>query len=126
MDMTVGFSRLERPRNHLGRHSNCSRRMFYGGENGLGLSKSHCEWLLPFYTYPAANCLALYLLSSMVFTTTVCQVYVSGSVGTEVQWLCQWWFKLRSGMRITLQSIDEGLCLPVNAFMGQEGKCQPA
>jgi hypothetical protein len=39
-------------------------------------------WLLSFYTYPA-NCLALYLLSSMAFTATVCQVYVSGSVGTE-------------------------------------------
>src|SRR5271170_6615796 len=95
MDMTIGFSRLERPRNHLRRHSNCSRRMFYGGENGLGLSQSHCQWLLPFYTYPT-NCLALYLLNSMVFITTVCQVYVLGRVGTEVQWL--WLFKLRSSM----------------------------
>ena len=43
-----------------------------------------CTWLLSFYTYPT-NCLALYLLSSMAFTATVCQVYVSGSVGTEVQ-----------------------------------------
>jgi hypothetical protein len=33
--------------------------------------------------YPA-NCLVFYLLSSMVFPATVCQVYVSGSVGTEV------------------------------------------
>jgi hypothetical protein len=41
------------------------------------------SWLLPFYTYPA-NCLVFYLLSSMVFTATVCQVYVSGSAGTEV------------------------------------------
>jgi hypothetical protein len=40
-------------------------------------------WLPPSCTYPA-NCLALYLLSSMAFTATVCQVYVSGSVGTEV------------------------------------------
>ena len=40
-------------------------------------------WLLPFYAYPA-NCLVLYLLSSMVFTATVCQVSVSESVGTEV------------------------------------------
>jgi len=39
-------------------------------------------WLLSFYTYPA-NCLALYLLSSMAFTATVCQVCVSGSVRTE-------------------------------------------
>ena len=54
--------------------------------NGSGLTlKTHqChQWLLSFYTYPA-NCLALYLLSSMVFTARVCQVYVSGSVGTEV------------------------------------------
>ena len=41
------------------------------------------SWLLPFYTYPA-NCLVFYLLSSMVFTATVCQVYVSGSAWTEV------------------------------------------
>jgi len=41
-------------------------------------------WLLPFYAYPA-NCLVLYLLSSMVFTATVCQVSGSElSVGTEV------------------------------------------
>jgi hypothetical protein len=48
----------------------------------IGLDQKH-TWLLPFYTYPA-NCLVFYLLSSMVFTATVCQVYVSGSVGTEV------------------------------------------
>jgi hypothetical protein len=40
------------------------------------------QWLLSFYTYPA-NCLALYLLSSMAFTATVCQVYVSGSGGNR-------------------------------------------
>ena len=59
---------------------------FTAERNGSGLTlKTHqChQWLLSFYTYPA-NCLALYLLSSMVFTARVCQVYVSGSVGTEV------------------------------------------
>ena len=60
--------------------------MFYGREKWISdracrLTKTH--WLLPFYTYPA-NCLVFYLLSSMVFTATVCQAYVSGGVGTEV------------------------------------------
>src|SRR5271170_218714 len=76
MNVTAGFIRLERSRNSLGRNSNCSGRTLYGRENESGLSKSRCLWLLPFYTYPA-NCLVSYLLSSMVYTATVCQVYVS-------------------------------------------------
>jgi mRNA-degrading endonuclease toxin of MazEF toxin-antitoxin module len=40
---------------------------------------------MPFYRDAySANCLVLYLLSSMVFTATVCQVSGSESVGTEV------------------------------------------
>jgi hypothetical protein len=35
MDVTVGFSRSERSRNNLGRHSNCSGRMFYGREKWI-------------------------------------------------------------------------------------------
>src|SRR5277367_1386378 len=51
---------------------------------GSGLTKTHChQWLLSFYTYPA-NCPGKYL-SSLVFTARICQVYVSGSVGTDVQ-----------------------------------------
>jgi len=57
--------------------------MVYGREKWIGLDQTQCPWLLSFYTYPA-NCLVSYLLSSMVFTGTVCQVYMSGSVGTEV------------------------------------------
>src|SRR5271170_8445815 len=98
MDVTAGFSRSERSRNNLGRNSNCSGRMFYGRVSERtcgsesGLTKTHrYQWLLSFYTYPT-NCLALYLLSSMAFTATVCQVYVSGSMGTVL-----WWFKFRSG-----------------------------
>ena len=123
MDVAAGFRRSEKSRNNFGRHSNCSGRLVYGKEKWIShRAWPKHTWLLPFYTYPA-NCLALYLLSSMAFTATVCQVYVSESVGTEVQWL--WWFQ--SGMRITtLQSIDQGLCLPANVFMDQEGKCQPA
>ena len=131
MDVMVGFSRSERSRNNLGRNSNCSGGMFDGREKWVGqlasmTPKAHChQWLLSFYPYPA-NCLALYLLSSMVFTATVCQVYVSGSVGTEVFVAVVQSIELRSGLRISLQSIDRDLCLPVNDFMGQEGNCQPA
>jgi len=53
------------------------------GSGSAGLTKRRCTWLLSFYTCPA-NCLLFYSLSSMMFTAAVCQVYVSGSVGTEV------------------------------------------
>jgi len=83
MGVAAGFSRSERSRNNLGRNYSYSGRMLYGRETGSGWSKSHCTWLLPFYIYPA-NCLVSDLLRSMVFSATVCQVYVSRSVGTEV------------------------------------------
>src|ERR1700685_4578348 len=86
MEFTIGFSRSERSRNNLGRNSNCSGRMFHGREKldwAAGFKTHFHQWLLSFYRYPA-NCLALYLLSSMAITATICQVYVSGSVGTEV------------------------------------------
>src|SRR5271168_1353109 len=33
IDVTAGFSGSQRSRNNLGRNSNCSGRIFYGGEN---------------------------------------------------------------------------------------------
>ena len=96
---------------------------FTGERSGAGLTKTHCTWLLSFYTYPA-NCLALYLLSSLMFTATVCQVYVSGSAGNRGG--CGGSNSDRASELLLCNPLTGDSAYLVNDCMGQEGKCQPA
>ena len=52
MDVTAGFSRLERSRNNLGRNSNCSGRMFYGRETlWIGLDQNTLPPMAPVFLH---------------------------------------------------------------------------
>ena len=51
MDVTAGFSRLERSRNNLGRNSNCSGRMFYGREKWIGLGQNTLPPMAPVFLH---------------------------------------------------------------------------
>jgi len=126
MDVMVGFSRSERPRNNFGRSSDCSGRLFYGREKWIGLNQ------ITLHMAPAFQVLHISrkLLSSLLAEQhgVYCHSLPRLCVRIQEVWglRCLWWFKLQSGLRISLQSIDAELCLPVNDFMGQEGKCQLA
>jgi hypothetical protein len=123
MDVMTGFSRSERSRNNFGRHSNCSGSLGYGREKWISdLAWPKHTWLLPFHTYPA-NCLVSYLLSSMAFTATVCQVDVSGSVGTESFVMVQ--TPIGHQNITSCNPLTTGSSYLVNDFMCQEGRCQP-
>src|SRR5271155_5834215 len=110
MDVRAEFSGSERSRNNLGRNSNCSRRMFYSRENlwirwPIGLDQNTLPPMAPVFLYISSKLPREILEQLCVYCKNLLGLCVRKCGNREVQWL--WWFKLRSGMRITaLQSID--------------------
>src|SRR5271154_308960 len=103
LDVTVGFSRLERSRNTLEGCLIVLEGCFTAERDGSSLSRSRCPWLLSFYTC-SANCSVSYLLSSTVS-------YCHSLPGLCVR-KCRNRGVCGSNSTRTLQSIDEGRCLP--------------